>query len=89
MSGFSPARSGAVYSGYCAVKELIRVVPNGTTPSCNSRSISAPGTPARSKGTISAWKRPALRRDSSLVQKGSSCRMYWLVPANPPTMRSL
>ena len=32
MSGFNPARSGAVYSGYWAEKELFSAAPNGTAP---------------------------------------------------------
>ena len=63
-------------------------VPNGTTPNCTRRSISSPGTPARSKGTISARNRPPLMRGSSRVQKGSSQRVYWLMPARPPTTRN-
>ena len=87
MSGLSPARSGAVYSGAVAVRALSSTVPKGTTPRCRKDSISSPGTPARSNGTISALKRPRLSRGNSRVQKGSSQWVYWLRPANPPTMR--
>src|SRR5574343_933330 len=66
----------------------INTVPNGTTPSCNKRSMSSRGTPARSKGTMSALKRPPLMRGSSRLQNGSSHCVYWLTPASPPTTRN-
>lgn len=53
MSGFRPTRSAAPYCGNWPLSE-IRKVPKGTTPSSNSRNMSAPGTPARSKGTMVA-----------------------------------
>ncbi|CKV69057.1 Uncharacterised protein [Mycobacterium tuberculosis] len=53
-SGFSPAMSAAPSSGYCVETWLSSAVPKGTTPSCMRLSISCPGTPARSKGTMLA-----------------------------------
>ncbi|SDL55464.1 hypothetical protein SAMN04489709_1514 [Paracidovorax citrulli] len=74
--GLSAGRSAAVYFGYWAVSELISTVPRGTTPSSIRRSISMPGTPARSKGTMEAVKRPPLSRGRSWVQNGASRLEY-------------
>jgi hypothetical protein len=46
--------SGAPNSGNCVDIWLSSAVPKGTTPSCIRLSISWPGTPARSKGTMLA-----------------------------------
>ncbi len=45
---------GTDMAGIRAASALTSTVPKGSTPSCIRRSISAPGTPARSNGTMSA-----------------------------------
>jgi len=46
--------SGVPSSGNCTAIWLMSAVPKGTTPSWIRLSISWPGTPARSKGTMLA-----------------------------------
>ena len=72
MSGLTVGRSTALNSGSSVLTTASSAVPNGTTPSRISASISCARMPLRSNGAISAWIRPPEASARRRRQNGSS-----------------